>query len=272
MAGRNPRSAAAEAAFRARLDELGATLVEPEWLGSGRPHRVRCSAGHDCMPTPGNVQRGQGVCRTCSLAPGARRRKSDSIAAEAKFRSRLAELGATLLEPWVSNKYPHVVLCASGHECTPIPTSVMAGNGVCLACVGRDSRVAATNFHARVAELGGVVLEPEWLGAGEPHHILCAKGPRMLVPAKRPPAGWRDLPHLRRPGSCRRRGRPSGPALPSLAEPFWDPTSTGQPQSWFNARPVTKATRGRPTSGEEMESAGFALAKCGTCFTWSLHR
>ena len=32
----------AEAAFRARLAELGATLLEP-YKGSGHPHRVRCA-------------------------------------------------------------------------------------------------------------------------------------------------------------------------------------------------------------------------------------
>ena len=63
-AGKGP--GVAEAAFRARLAELGATLLEPEWLGTSRPHRVRCAQGHLCRPTPGNVSQGHGVCRFCA--------------------------------------------------------------------------------------------------------------------------------------------------------------------------------------------------------------
>jgi hypothetical protein len=41
------------------------TLLETEWLGSATPHRVRCTRGHLCRPTPGNVSQGHGVCRFC---------------------------------------------------------------------------------------------------------------------------------------------------------------------------------------------------------------
>ncbi|WP_331746823.1 hypothetical protein [Streptomyces sp. NBC_00842] len=56
----------AEAAFRARLAELGATLLEPTWLGANTTHRVRCAAGHDCTPRPGNIRSGDGLCRACA--------------------------------------------------------------------------------------------------------------------------------------------------------------------------------------------------------------
>ena len=59
-------SAVAEAKFRARLAELSATLLDPEWLGSATPHRVRCAQGHLSRPTPGNVSQGHGVCRFCA--------------------------------------------------------------------------------------------------------------------------------------------------------------------------------------------------------------
>jgi hypothetical protein len=57
--------ATAAAAFRARLEELGVTLLEPEWLGSLVPHRATCAAGHDCRPVPSAIQQGQGPCRRC---------------------------------------------------------------------------------------------------------------------------------------------------------------------------------------------------------------
>lgn len=63
-AGQDP--ATAEAAFRARLAELGATPIEPRWLGSMRPHRAICANGHECRPYPANLQQRQGVCRKCT--------------------------------------------------------------------------------------------------------------------------------------------------------------------------------------------------------------
>ena len=62
-AGRD--SVAAEATFRDRLAELGATPLFGEWLGSHQPHAARCAAGHDCRPIPAGVQQGEGVCRKC---------------------------------------------------------------------------------------------------------------------------------------------------------------------------------------------------------------
>lgn len=59
-------SAAAETAFRTALDLVGATLLDTSWLGKDTPHRIRCAAGHLVSPTPGSVQRGNGVCRACS--------------------------------------------------------------------------------------------------------------------------------------------------------------------------------------------------------------
>lgn len=61
---RDPR--AAEAAFHARVKELGGEVLEPTWLGAGKPHRIRCSEGHECTPAPTSVQQGGGICRMCA--------------------------------------------------------------------------------------------------------------------------------------------------------------------------------------------------------------
>jgi hypothetical protein len=129
--------ATAEAAFRARLAELGATLLEPVWLGSGIRHRVLCAAGHECTPLPDTVTQGGGICRYCRRVKIAIARAPASAASEAAFCARLAELGATLLEPaWRGAIVPHRVLCAAGHECAPIPNNVLRGRGVCRHCAG----------------------------------------------------------------------------------------------------------------------------------------
>lgn len=59
-------SAGAESGFLARLAEMGATPSYDEWLGHGKPHKVICRAGHECFPSPTNVQRGQGICTKCA--------------------------------------------------------------------------------------------------------------------------------------------------------------------------------------------------------------
>src|SRR5262245_5286004 len=106
----------AEINFRARLAELGAELLEPRYLGSERPHRVRCNAGHINTPQPHSLQKGQGICRICA--------GKDSVTAEANFRTHLTELGAILLEPeYLGSKNPHRVRCIAGHICTPRPNT-----------------------------------------------------------------------------------------------------------------------------------------------------
>lgn len=159
----------AEAAFRARVEELGGTLLEPKWLGRHRPHRIRCASGHEGAPRPGDVRQGDGICRICA--------QRDPQVAEAAFRARLAELGATLLESsYLGANAAHRVRCVAGHECGPTPATVRKGIGICRTCAGTDSRAAEAAFRARLAELGAVMLEPTWLGSDVPHRVQCAAG------------------------------------------------------------------------------------------------
>jgi hypothetical protein len=117
--------------FRERLTGLGATLLEPEWLGNRRPHRVMCASGHQCSPRPESVQQGQGICQTCA--------GRDTKVAEAWFRARLAEAGAVLLEPkWLGARVRHRVRCVAGHISTPLPNGVQQGQGVCRHCAGKS--------------------------------------------------------------------------------------------------------------------------------------
>ena len=157
-----------EAEFRARLDDLGATLLEPRWLGIHKSHRVRCSAGHECTPRPTSDRRGHGICRTCA--------GMDPQASWAAFRARVDELGGEVIEPaWLGSGTPHRVRCANGHEGSPRPDNVQKW-GICRTCAGNDTKVAEAAFRARLAELGAVLLESAWLGAHSPHKVRCAQG------------------------------------------------------------------------------------------------
>ena len=162
--------AAAEAGFRALLAEVGATLLEPAWLGSDRPHRVRCAAGHECAPKPNKaVNCGRGICRTCS--------GRDPAAAEAAFLATLGELGATpLYEEWLGANAPHHIRCRQGHDSFPAPAHVREGTGICRVCARRDPATAEAEFRERLAKIGAVPLYEKWLGALQPHHVRCAAG------------------------------------------------------------------------------------------------
>jgi hypothetical protein len=166
-AGNDP--ATAEKAFRECLAELGATPAWTQWQGTGKPCNVICKEGHECSPRPSNVLRGGGLCRICA--------GRDPATAEAAFRKRLAELGAAILwTEWLGARTGHRVRCAAGHECWPRPDDLRAGTGICRVCVGHDPATAEGACRERLKELGATPAWNKWLGAGEPHRVICRAG------------------------------------------------------------------------------------------------
>jgi hypothetical protein len=168
------------AEFKALVEAKGGTVLEAEYLGSAVKHHVLCAAGHDCHTRPSDVKQGDGFCRECYLAnraPDAR-----SAPAWAAFKSAVEALGGTVLETeWLGADTPHRAICAEGHDCLPLPSSVKFGQGICGPCgiAKRAATVSArawARFRSHVEALGGTVLEPEWLGIGTKHHVLCDQG------------------------------------------------------------------------------------------------
>ena len=163
------RSMAAEAAFRQRLTEMGALLLEADYLGSHKPHRVRCPAGHVCYPRPHDMQRGRGICRTCTGC--------DPVVAEKQFRERLAELGATpLFEVYQGVLSPHHVRCSAGHDSWPTPVNARKEKGICRTCAGNDPVLAEAAFLAALNAMGAMPLFDTYQGANRPHLVRCPKG------------------------------------------------------------------------------------------------
>lgn len=155
--------------FRDRVTKLGGRVVEPTWLGINTPHRVICKIGHEVTPTPARLERGGGLCRACA--------GKDPNTAWRAFQQRIAELGGQVIESeWLGCQTPHRVICKAGHETTPRPNDVQQGGGGCRTCAGNDSATTERAFRKRVAELGGRVVEPGWLGSKEPHRIICVQG------------------------------------------------------------------------------------------------
>jgi hypothetical protein len=171
---RRPESIKAEQDFKAALTKRNAILLESAYLGSKSAHRVRCADGHLCTPRPNDVKQGKSICRTCSIA--SRKRRPESISAEARFLAALAEQGATLMGSYLGSKRTHQIRCAEGHLASPKAEHVLAGGRACRVCSGRDSDAAWQNFRTRVEELGGAVVEPAWKGSGTPHAVRCKEG------------------------------------------------------------------------------------------------
>ncbi len=133
---RTAHSLQAESAFRIRLTEAGAQLLEPSWLGNAAPHRVRCPVGHLCTPRPSNIQQGQGMCRTCA--------RKDPASAAAAFVERLTAAGAVLLETvWLGVHTPHRIRCAAGHTSCRRPSALRRSGRVCSLCPRRRSASGA---------------------------------------------------------------------------------------------------------------------------------
>jgi hypothetical protein len=108
------------------------------------------------------------VCRTCD--------SHSSERASREFRERVEELGGKVIETeWLGALARHRIICAVGHEVAVRPAYVQQGGGICPAC-GKGSDRTWRAFRERVEELGGIVVEPKWLGGSTLHRIICAVG------------------------------------------------------------------------------------------------
>jgi hypothetical protein len=162
--------------FCSQVVELGGVVLEPAPLGVNRGHRIRCPLGHETVSVPSYLRRGGGLCNIC--APTSR------IRAERRFRDLVERVGGVVLEPkWLGSNKPHRVRCPLGHESTPRPSDARQTGSICRVCAGHDSEVSWREFQDRVAQRGGTVLEPAWLGNKKRHRIVCGAGhPCAVLP------------------------------------------------------------------------------------------
>jgi hypothetical protein len=62
------RVSPSEKSFLRKIEDLGATPVYDEWLGTHEKYSLICKNGHACFPQAKSVLRGQGVCAQCNGA------------------------------------------------------------------------------------------------------------------------------------------------------------------------------------------------------------
>ena len=95
-----------------------------------------CSNGHTYYPQPYNINKGGGICSVCY--------PRDPILTEARFHNRVNQLGGQVTGKYKNNREPVSLLCRNGHFCSPKPSNVLSGQGVCQTCnESRGERLVA---------------------------------------------------------------------------------------------------------------------------------
>ena len=95
-----------------------------------------CSNGHTYHPVPYNINKGGGVCSVCY--------PRDPILTEARFYNRVNQLGGRVTGKYTNNRGSVDLLCRNGHACSPRPTNILAGQGLCQRCnESRGERLVA---------------------------------------------------------------------------------------------------------------------------------
>jgi hypothetical protein len=115
---------AAEQKFRDAVAQAGGT-VTGEYVDTRTPVEVTCRDGHKNKIFPTGLT-GHGICKTCA--------GKDPADCERRFREAVAALGGTCPGIWVNAATPISCICRVGHACSPHPSSVLRGQGLCCVC------------------------------------------------------------------------------------------------------------------------------------------
>lgn len=166
-------SAQAAAKFAGRVAALGGTFAPGAvYVNNHTPVALRCRRGHPCAPRPRGVLQGQGLCARCYAQDGAAQ-------GEEQFRETVTWAGAAFAPGavYVNSATPVALRCALSHACSPRPSDVQKGQGICRVCADKDPATAEADFRERVATQGAVFAPgAKYRGAGVPVPLICADG------------------------------------------------------------------------------------------------
>jgi hypothetical protein len=172
MATREQIRASCEHELWAAVTRLGATrLPGTVYVNSSTPVHLVCRNGHTCAPTPGNIRKGQGICRACA--------GRDPLARREEFWAAVADQGAVPAAgaEYVDGHAPVPLVCARGHSCSPRPYDVLDGHAACRTCATRDPAAAAEIFWALVTAAGGLPRPGAvYVNRSTPVPIICRRG------------------------------------------------------------------------------------------------
>lgn len=164
----------ARAAFLAALELTGARPAPGAvYTNLSTPVEVICRREHTRFPIPNNILRGQGPCTICAGLDGDA--ASRAFWAEVAAQNGLRAPGAR----YVNCDTPVPLICGEGHSCSPRPTNVQQGRGICDTCGGHNAAAAERAFLGRLAD-AGAELAPDatYVDTATPVAVLCAAGHR----------------------------------------------------------------------------------------------
>ena len=121
--------------------------------------------GEFLQPSTKHINRGD-KCRKCS--------GRDSETAKQNFIRRIQELGGKVLGMYVNSNTNVKCLCEKGHVCTPTPSNIKSGKGMCKVCTS-GMELSKQNFTNKIQELGGKVLG-EYINNSTHVKCICKKG------------------------------------------------------------------------------------------------
>jgi len=176
VCSRRDPEATAQACFDAARAQGAQLTTESVYRNNKAPIPMLCAKGHACTPTANHILRGQGICRICA--------RNDPATAEAEFFARARALGATRTENsrYVNANTPVELRCSAGHLCTPAPSRLQQGRGLCEQCTVIYDRVyLLTHPRARAIKVG--IASGEYRAAGH-----CGRGYQLV-------AQWTGLAH-----------------------------------------------------------------------------
>ena len=122
-AGQDPETA--EQNFHDNIKKLGGTVIG-KYTYSDIGVDCICSKNHCCTPIPNWIQHGGGMCRICV--------GHDSETAEQNFYDNIHDQGGTVIGKYINSYTSVECICSKNHCCTPTPTSIQHGGGMCGRC------------------------------------------------------------------------------------------------------------------------------------------
>jgi len=146
-AGNNP--VLAEEVFRQGISAQQGQVIGL-YINSSTPIECICRNNHACHPRPMSIRAGQGMCRVCA--------KRDPESAELRFREKIEEQGGQVSGDWSGVGNPIDCICPKNHPCSPYPSSVLSGQGMCKTCSKRDPKIAEANFRKMITDQQGLVI------------------------------------------------------------------------------------------------------------------
>ena len=73
--------------------------------------------------------------------------------AESQFRSKIAELGGVVIGEYRGTCVPVMCMCSNGHMCSPCPSNIRSGQGMCQQCTA-DLKYLYIVVGPRAAKIG----------------------------------------------------------------------------------------------------------------------